>query len=466
MIGKIIFTLTIVAVIFSTPLINGSGISKAEIQKPGIWDIKLNTDSIQFILLHPDKILADPDHFWKTDRAYQLVDGWHRNTKIPKTHKDYYNKWLAFLKEMAAVPEEERTRHEAFKFLEVLKSKIPVYYNKAIPHIKSFLPRNGLSFKAEIYLTTKTLPYQFMTDGNIVSDPLSPKFKMDADFIFNLQTHEAFHIGYGYNRYARREVALKDPFIYNTLLDSLQNEGMAVYMAYKAQSFYPAPNEQDYKFLENPDEVVKRISWVNEIFQTAEKNELSEDKLRKKAWDLGVTKRAYYVAGAYMAQSIDQELGREALIRTVAEGPLTFVETYNKIVRKGMKIHEFKRPGTITLAYKIKYAVLDHDLELFNQLAGQLKSGDPLDKDVWTVLYRTGFSQMYLQHWPWAFRIFNFLVKIEPENADNWNFLADAYMESGDLEQAEKYNKKAMAIDPESGYVKRIQGKIKKQKKQ
>lgn len=57
-------------------------------------------------------------------------------------------------------------------------------------------------------------------------------------------------------------------------------------------------------------------------------------------------------------------------------------------------------------------------------------------------------------------------MKNDPENAYNWDFLTDAYMSSGDLEQGEKCDNKALAIDPESVYFKRTKEKINKLKKQ
>ncbi len=37
------------------------------------WDVSLKVSSLETILLHPDKILDNPDAFWETDAAYKLV---------------------------------------------------------------------------------------------------------------------------------------------------------------------------------------------------------------------------------------------------------------------------------------------------------------------------------------------------------------------------------------------------------
>jgi hypothetical protein len=42
--------------------------------------------------------------------------------------------------------------------------------------------------------------------------------------------------------------------------------------------------------------------------------------------------RGYYVVGAHMGGTIDRALGREALINTIRQGPVSFVRTYNTLV--------------------------------------------------------------------------------------------------------------------------------------
>jgi tetratricopeptide (TPR) repeat protein len=452
---KVIMILSIALI--SSFLLSGS------VESDHSWDIHLNTESIEQILLHPEKILADPDHFWKTDKAYIFVDSWHKSTKISKTRGDYYNKWLGFLKEQSRIPVEERKNNEAFQFLETLKKKMSVYIEKGVPHIKEFLPDNGLFFKAGIYLTTRTMPYAFMSEGNMVLDPLSYKYKMDADAVFNSLIHEAFHIGYGYNRYLRREHPLANEFHYNVLLDSLQNEGMAVYLAWRASSFFPAPKDRDYMLLEDMSEVKKRFKWVNEIFAAAGKDELSPEELREKAWDLGVEKRAYYITGAHMSRCIDQKLGREALVGTVADGPLSFIDRYNEIAEPGMKVYRFERPDNPPMIYKLKLAVLDEDNEKFEQVAHQLKeSEDSLEEASNLLLGRIGRGQMYVKKWDWAFRVSRLQTDLFPESVYSWYGLATAYMESEDLKSAKMYFKKVLEMDPEFHYAERMLERIRK----
>ena len=115
------------------------------------------------------------------------------------------------------------------------------------------------------------------------------------------------------------------------MLDALQNEGMATYVGYEAASLFPAPDEVDYRLLENPKDVARLLREVNDLF--ARVGTVSVEELHRLAWQKGVTDRGYYVVGAVMAQTIDSRLGRAALIGTLSQGPLSFVRTYNSLVR-------------------------------------------------------------------------------------------------------------------------------------
>jgi hypothetical protein len=64
-----------------------------------------------------------------------------------------------------------------------------------------------------------------------------------------------------------------------------------------------------------------------------------QDDLRRLAWRVGVTRRGYYIVGAMMAKTIDAELGRDELIRTLAVGPVSFVQLYNSLVSEDRTVH-------------------------------------------------------------------------------------------------------------------------------
>jgi hypothetical protein len=62
------------------------------------------------------------------------------------------------------------------------------------------------------------------------------------------------------------------------------------------------------------------------------------DTLLNKVWDIGVTRRAYYIAGAYICKRIEEKLGRTYLAELVPKGGLQFITEYNALVPIDFKI--------------------------------------------------------------------------------------------------------------------------------
>ena len=120
------------------------------------------------------------------------------------------------------------------------------------------------------------------------------------------------------------------------MLDALQNEGLATYVAYEAQTTFPAPGERDYPMLDDPAQVRRLRMLLNGLF--AQVGTASADQVTRWAWTRGVTMRGYYVTGAHMARTIDAARGRDALIATIRQGPVSFVRAYNTLVPEGERI--------------------------------------------------------------------------------------------------------------------------------
>lgn len=246
--------------------------------------VTFDAKSLETVLLKPELILEDPDAFWKSDAAYTLAKRWHNNNNISLDTRDYYNTWIKHLEEINKLSEAERMESPSFQMMQDIIDLKNTFDSLAIPHICSFLPDNNVKLNTSVYLTGHTLAWAFMTNSQIVINLLHPHYdgKTANDFL-NTITHEVFHIGYGRNRYYRTEIELENAFLYS-MLDALHNEGMAVYMAYKAQDFFPSPDEMDNIMLENRKEVKRLRKELNELF--VEATSLPADSLRKRAWEL------------------------------------------------------------------------------------------------------------------------------------------------------------------------------------
>ena len=170
--------------------------------------VVFDTTSLDAIVNHPDRVLADPEGFWAGDAAYVLVNRWHTalaDVDIP------WDEWRAKVERFAAMTDEERAADPSVALASELTAIRGSWSSRSVPLICSFLPETGAPVGTTIHLSAAITPYAFMTQGQIVVDATSPKFQNEPDTILNLITHEVFHIGYGWRRHARREVELAGP---------------------------------------------------------------------------------------------------------------------------------------------------------------------------------------------------------------------------------------------------------------
>jgi hypothetical protein len=207
--------------------------------------------------------------------------------------------------------------------------------DKAVPHLCSYLsPDVDLSRPA--YFVAFVPPRAFATSEGNVIDVAAEYWHGNPDNILNSLVHEYFHIGYGQLRRRRSEEPIEDEQLYR-MLDMVHNEGLAVWVAYRAQSLFPAPNELDNELLDSPEDVARLLDALNDLL--AQTTTLEAGPLRRLAWRVGVTDRAYYIVGAHMARTIEAERGRDAVIGTMHEGPLAYVTLYNSLVPEERRVH-------------------------------------------------------------------------------------------------------------------------------
>ena len=420
--------------------------------------VTLDVSSLESILLKSDEILENPDAFWENDGAYTLAKKWHDINQIPLDTLNYYNTWIERLEGISHLSEAQKQNHPSFQLMNAILERKKVFDERALPHICSFLPKNNVNLNTTIYLAGHTLAWAFMTHSNIVINVLHSHYKgKSSDDFMNTIVHEVFHIGYGKNRSYRTEIELENFSIYD-MLDSFHNEGMAVYTAYKAQEFFPAPDEKDYVLLEDANEVKRLLKELNDFFPKTES--LSENVLRQRAWDLGVTQRAYYVVGAFMAKTIDEKAGRESLIETIKKGPMSFVSTYNQLVKQELRVYEFKLPEALSDYQLLKQAVLSNDLKSFKELEIEIEKSD-VSMDLEGKLNSLGYNMLHRQENEWAIRIFTLSVDLFPESANAYDSLGEAYMKAGEKKNALKNYKKALELNPNNDNAKQMLKKLK-----
>lgn len=292
--------------------------------------IHFNDSSLEMLVLHPEEVLANSDSFWASDSAYKMVKQWHKNISFP-VPVDQWNKWMQDLKN---VPVNERTKNTQFIAARTMMRKEQEFNEKAIPYLSTFLPKDCPEINTTIYFTTAIMASGFQMGNSIVI------YGANADKD-NMFIHELFHRGYDKCKQKNISSNHQDSVIYN-IYGSLQNEGMATYAGYKALKEFPHIRtdmlKDDYVMFENIEDVKSLLHSFNNLLKKAFK--LNEKELRDFLWQAGSIDRAYYVVGCYMAKTIDEKIGRDALVGTISKGPESFLSAYNSLVDEKLRVYD------------------------------------------------------------------------------------------------------------------------------
>jgi hypothetical protein len=300
--------------------------------------LKFETSALERIVREPESVLENEDLFWEEEPAQKYTTVWADNNGFTIDR----NKWRKQLSGFAGMNEGERRDSPLMRTTDAILDGRESFLTAALPHVCSYLPE-GTDTGVSVYFTAFIAPRAFVT-GGIVINVDAPYWNGNAANILNTLAHEIWHVGYSHLRQNRTEAPLADEQLYG-MLDQLQNEGTATWVGYQARSIFPAPDELDFRSLDSAGQVTTALEQVNQLFRKT--GTLSEDRIRKLSWEIGVDGRAYYIAGAHMARIIDNISGRDALIRTIQEGPVSFVTAYNDVAPRDRRI-EF--PDQQTLA--------------------------------------------------------------------------------------------------------------------
>lgn len=292
--------------------------------------IRFDDSSIEKIILHPEEVLANPDVFWASDSAYQLVKLWHQRVSFPIP----IEQWKEWMQSFKNLPIEDREKNSQLIAARTILKKGKEFNEKAIPYICSFLPKDCPDISTTIYFTTAIMASGFQSGNSIVI------YGANADKD-NLLIHELFHQGFDKCKPKRIESSSQDSVI-SQIYNDLQNEGMATYVGYKGLKEFPRCRtdmlKDDYKLFENHEEVNALLNKMNELFKKA--LTLREKELKDTLWQVGSTDRAFYVIGCYMSKIIDEKLGRNVLVETISKGPRSFLLAYNSLVDRKLLVFD------------------------------------------------------------------------------------------------------------------------------
>jgi len=409
--------------------------------------IILDASSAERIYLHPEKILEDIEGFWQNDRAYWLTSLWHKDVGYPAPPFG----WDLMLMKIAKRSPAEREQARGLTLARDCIDRADQFSAYVIPYICSFLPRTDLDISSTIYLTAAIVPHAFQKNFDVVIN--LEAINGGPDEVFNTLIHELFHVGYYRNQPLWTETLLDDEtqhdFIY-----SLQNEGMATYVAYLANSDYPSPTK-DYTMLEDSTKVQRAIASINSLY-----NEVltePEEAFRKSLHETGVNKRALYIAGAHMARTIDQKLGRATLVRTISVGPRDYISTYNGIASADERIREFDIPQELTKFQRLHRSVVDRDYATTRGIIDEIRTGlADIEKPHGHILQAAGQLTLHRNQFNLAVEIFRLYSEIRPDHPNPFAGLMEAYYSLGDLEETAIYCRKVLDLAPGNARARQI----------
>jgi tetratricopeptide (TPR) repeat protein len=405
------------------------------------FDLTLDRSSIDRIYADPASILEDPALFWAEDSAYSLVATapQYRDQSVPPQG------WARDIERLAAMSDQERMGDKPYARASEIEVHADTFCEYAMPIITSLLPE-GADPSTTVYLTAFNDPPFFAYRKDVVMNIDMPLLLGDTAKFFNILAHETFHIGFFDFQPFQTEV-WSDYYPAAALLMTLQNDGLALYTQYLVSVEYPARLELELLFLESDLAVSMLIRQVNDLFQDTEA--FPEDEIMSRIYEAG-TRRALYVVGAYMARTIDEQLGRESLVETVAQGPRSFVTKYNRVAKAGREIHEFPEPAELSPIQLLRQAALQGDLE---GVAAEIETIEAAEIDepggaVFEHLMSTGLLLLEEDQTELALEVFQLMVSLFPEHPYSYLYLGDAYSQLGVWTEADEAYQQALEIDP------------------
>jgi len=326
--------------VFNFKLFTYEKVSNTVVKPEVIFDFS----SINKIFQQPELVVADVKKFWQTEGAYIAAKKWE-----PPGYPIHYREFERQVKLLVSQDQSERNRNPYHIFANEILETVPDFNVKGLNHVMSYLPEDSVlkakvHFACFIYLgkeEPKFSPTAFVVEDRIVFNISHKYWKFKTAEILHLLTHELVHVAF---HQFHKTLPLQEADTTQKLIDhilwQLHNEGMATYVAYRVQPILPTEDERDYLLLENPEEVKRSFFNVNLLLHDAKTHQ--PDKIHQKVIERGISKRAFYVAGAYMAQQIENKQGKITLVDAFSKSPTFFAKLYNSQAVPDLKIRGIK----------------------------------------------------------------------------------------------------------------------------
>ena len=403
--------------------------------------INFDFSSVRYIYQNPNTILEDPILFWKEDPAYKLVAmaPYYAGKSLPP------DGWVKHIEKISTLSDQKIEEEKPFARSVEIMEHADTFCQNAFPVILSLLPDDA-DISTTIYVTAYNEPSFFVFRGNLVMNVDWPTYFGDTTEFFNILSHEIFHIGYFDIQPYQTEV-WSDFYPTTVLLTVLQNDGLAVYTQYLLSSLYPEPGEFDFLIIKSNFLVKILINRVNDLLQ--ETDVLSETEAVLRAFT-GKNQKALYLVGAYMALTIDENLGRDVLVETVSKGPRSFISTYNTVANDGMEVYEIPELEELSTIQILRQAAIQGNTDVLTDTINLINTAGIENPDgaVFEHLTSTGFILLKNKQSGLAVEVFQLMVSLFPYHPYSYLYLGDAYTENGDIDKALEAYEQVREFDP------------------
>ncbi len=256
--------------------------------------------------------------------AHPAAKGVHshalRNGNTEKRLADFWEERLAKI-----TPDTVNRARSSLDYIE----ENPGEFGEAFNELTKYIPPD-LDIECKLY---GELGYDIgiASDGDAYLNLGHSQFVDKRELIY-FAMHELHHVAYLHYQ----------PMFFLSGLETLEDlkhvvmycthvEGLAVFAPYDKRKREEKFNHTDYRLYNEPD----KLRWILDDYHAIWDKLNNQAARRVTEEDFGIIERLsgerlWYVTGLHMAKTIDERLGRDALTRTMEDGPESFFRLYDE----------------------------------------------------------------------------------------------------------------------------------------
>ena len=283
-------------------------------------------DAVQSLLRAPRAPNAEWERLWSSDGYKRLK---RREEAMGRAFTD--SSFAAFVRA-------DSTHARAEAFARTLEAWSTADLAGAGRRALAYLPPRSI-IRAKVYLLIKPRTNSFVFDTNtdpailLYLDPSVTRAKLE-----NTVAHELHHIGYAAACQAPEDTTLTPGARAARVWVGAFGEGLAMLAAAGGPDHHPhevSPPEERARWDKDIAHAREDLGTVDRFLLDVAIGRLTDpDSIRTRGMSFFGVQGPWYTVGYMMAQSIEQMMGRDALIAAICD-PVSLLETYNRAADPG-----------------------------------------------------------------------------------------------------------------------------------